>query len=151
NMDGYALWRNKVNWTWIKEIEILRQFFVFCIEREWTSKNPAKSLKRPRLREANDVVPFTSEEIVRTIAACDQIGRAKYERLRARAMVLLMRYAGLRVSDVVTLSRDHIKGRHLEKRAVKNHRKIQVELHPDVLKALEVLPQPKAASRDCKL
>ena len=37
-------------------------------------------------------------------------------------MVLLMRYAGLRVSDVVTLSRDHIKGIHLEKRAVKNHR-----------------------------
>ena len=32
-------------------------------------------------------------------------------RLRARAMVLLMRHAGLRVSDVVTLSRDHVEGR----------------------------------------
>ncbi len=32
-MDGYALWRNKLNWTWIKEIEILRQFFTFCIDR----------------------------------------------------------------------------------------------------------------------
>jgi integrase len=101
--------------------------------------------------EANDVVPFTSEEIVRTIAACDQIGRAKYERLRARAMVLLMRYAGLRVSDVVTLSRDQIKGNHLEKRAVKNRRMIRVELHPDVLKALDVLPLPKAAPRECRL
>jgi hypothetical protein len=55
--------------------------------------NPAKALKRPRLLEANDVKPFTSAEIVRIIAACDQIGRANYERLRARAMVLLMRYA----------------------------------------------------------
>jgi site-specific recombinase XerD len=73
-MDGYALWRNKINWTWIKEIEILRQFFSFCIEREWTRKNPAKALKRPRLLEANDVVPFTSAEIIRIIAACDQIG-----------------------------------------------------------------------------
>jgi hypothetical protein len=58
-MDGYAVWRNKNNWTWIKEIEILRQFFAFSIEREWTRKNPAKALKRPRLLEANDVEPFT--------------------------------------------------------------------------------------------
>ena len=150
-MDGYALWRNKINWTWIKEIEILRQFFAFCVDREWTRKNPARALKRPRLLEANDVVPFTSDEIVEIIAACDGIGRAKYERLRARAMVLLMRYAGLRVSDVVTLSRDHVKGRHLEKRAVKNRRMIRVELHPDVLKALDVLPHPKAAARDSRL
>src|ERR1019366_4485915 len=150
-MDSYALWRNKTNWTWIKEIEILRQFFAFCIDREWTRKNPARALKRPRLLEANDVVPFTSAEIVRIIIACDEIGRAKYERLRARAMVLLMRYAGLRVSDVVTLSRDHIDGRHLEKRAVKNRRMIRVELHPDVLKALDVLPHPKAAPRDSRL
>jgi len=47
NLDGYALWRNKTNWTWIKEIEILRQFFGFCMEREWTRKNPAKALKTP--------------------------------------------------------------------------------------------------------
>jgi site-specific recombinase XerD len=150
-MDGYALWRNKANWTWIKEIEILRQFFAFCAEREWIRRNPAKALKRPRLLEANDVVPFTSAEIVRIIAACDTIGRGKYERLRARAMVLLMRFAGLRVSDVVTLSRDHIKGCHLEKRAVKNRRMIRVELHPDVLKALGVVPHPKVAPRESRL
>src|ERR1039457_7024177 len=45
---------------------------------------------------------------------------------------------------VVTLSRDHIKGNHLEKRAVKNHRMIRVELHPDVPMALDVLPLEKA-------
>jgi len=151
SLDGYALWRNKTNWTWIKEIEILRQFFEFCRDREWTRRNPAKVLKRPRLLEANDVEPFTSAEIVRIIAACDHIGRESYERLRARAMVLLMRYAGLRVSDVVTLSRDHIKGRHLVKRAIKNHQLIQVELHQDVLMALDVLPHPKAGAQGCRL
>ena len=35
---------------------------------------------------------------------------------------LVMRYAGLRISDVVTLSRDHIYGTRLEKRAIKNKR-----------------------------
>jgi hypothetical protein len=31
--------------------ELLRQFFNFCIDREWTSKNPAKRLRRPQLRK----------------------------------------------------------------------------------------------------
>jgi integrase len=150
-MDGYAIWRNKENWTWIKEIEILRQFFAFCIDREWARRNPAKTLKRPRLLEPNDIVPYTPGEIVLIIVACDQIGRGSYERRRARAMVLLMRYAGLRVSDVVTLSRDHINGRHLRKRAVKNGRMIRVELPEVVLKALEALPHPKGAPEGCRL
>ena len=148
SMDGYALWRNKRNWTWIKEIEILRQFFAFCIEREWTRQNPAKALKRPHLLEANDVEPFTNKEIARMLAACDFIGRSSYERLRARAMVLLLRYAAPRISDVVTLAKDDIKGKHLQKRAIKNGRMIRVELPREALDALDMLPHPKAAPRD---
>jgi site-specific recombinase XerD len=149
-MDRYARWREKGGWAWIKEIELLRQFFEFCRDREWTTKNPAKALKRPVLHEANDVVPYSRTEIIQIIAACDQIGRASYERRRARAMVLLMRFAGLRISDVVTLSREHIKGNRLSKRAVKNHQWIRVELPSVVLEALDQLPLPKAAAEDCK-
>lgn len=98
--------------------------------------------------EANDVVPYTREEIVRIFAACDGIGRSSYERLRARGMVLLLRYTGMRISDVVTLSREHIQGNHLEKRAVKNRRWIRMELPAVVLEGLERLPQPKAAPED---
>ena len=147
-MDRYARWRAKGGWAWIKEIELLRQFFEFCRDREWTTKNPARSLKRPILIEANDVVPYTQGEIVKIIAACDQIGRTSYERRRARAAVLMMRYAGLRISDVGTASRDHIRGNRLEKRAVKNHRMIRVELPTVVLTALDMLPRPKAAAQD---
>jgi site-specific recombinase XerD len=150
-MDGYQLWRNKTGWTWIKEIEVLRQFFTFSIDREWTTKNPARALRRPRLIEANNIVPYTQEAIVCILAACDQIGRRSYERLRARARTLLMRFAGLRISDVETLSRDHIKGKLLEKRAVKNHRWLRVELPPEVLEALDRLPLPLGAAQDCRL
>jgi site-specific recombinase XerD len=151
-MDGYAMWRNqKAGWSWAKEIEVLRQFFTFCVDRDWMRKNPARVLKRPRILEANDVVPYTQEEMVRIIAACDKIGLYSYERLRARAMVLLMRYEGIRISDVVTLSREHIQGNHLVKRAVKNAKLISVALHPEVQKALEALPRPKAAGTDCQL
>jgi site-specific recombinase XerD len=150
-LDGYSRGRAKENWTWLKELELLRQFFNFCIDREWTTKNPAKKLRRPQLLEANDVVPYTREEIVKMIAACDRIGKASYERLRARAMVLVMRFVGLRISDVVTLSKEHLRGNHLEKRAVKNRRWIRVELPAVVLEALERLPHPKAAPEDSKL
>jgi site-specific recombinase XerD len=150
-LDGYAKARQKENWTWIKEVEILRQFLKFCVDRDWARKNPATQLRRPKLLEANDVVPYTREEVVRIIAACDQIGNGSYERLRARAMVLLMRFAGLRVSDVVTLSRDDISGNRLLKRAVKNGKWIRVELPREVVEALERLPRPKAAPQECRL
>jgi hypothetical protein len=39
------------------------------------------------------------------ITACDAIGRDSYERLRARAMVLLMRYEGLDQAATVPSSR----------------------------------------------
>jgi len=146
-LDRYALLRCKLR-SWIKDVELLRQLFEFCRDREWTAKNPARALKVPRTREANDVVPYTRDEIVKIIAACDEIGRSSYERRRARAMVLLMRYAGLRISDVVTLERNHVRGVYLAKRTVKNHRLIQVELPRAVLEALDVLPPPKAAAKD---
>ena len=62
-----------------------------------------------------------------------------------------MRFAGLRVSDVVTLSRDHINGNRLMKRAVKNGKWIRVELPVEVLQALERVPPPKAGPADCRL
>lgn len=150
-LDRYAKWRSKERWAWIKEIELLRQFFEFCRDREWTTKNPARALKRPRLQEANHVVPYNQKEITKILFACEGIGKSKYERLRARAMTLLMRHAGLRISDVVTLSRDHIQGVYLVKQAVKNGRRIQVELQPDVLNALAAVPHPKAATADSKM
>lgn len=48
----------------------------------------------------------------------------------------------------MTLAREHIQGKHLVKRAVKNRRVIRVELPPVVLDALAVLPQPIAAAAD---
>jgi len=146
-MDGYAPTRNKQK-SWTKDVELLRQFFEFCRDRGWISTNPARALKIPKMQEANDVVPYSHDEIVKIIAACDEIGRSSYERRRARAMVLLMRYAGLRISDVVTLSREHIQRPYLVKRAVKNNKLIRVELPTAVFDALDVLPPPKAAASD---
>lgn len=150
-LGAYATAHEKQNWTWLKELELLKQFVGFCARREWCKNIDLDELKRPRLEEANHVVPYSVEQVVSIIAACDKLGRTSYERLRARAMVLLMRHAGLRVSDVVTLSRDHVTGGHLVKRAVKNRKWIRVELPTHVVEALDRLPKPKAAPEDCRL
>ena len=45
----------------------------------------AKFIKIPKI-EAKEVVPYTRNEIVKIIAACDEFGRTSYERRRAHAM-----------------------------------------------------------------
>ena len=62
--------------------------------------------------------PYTQAEIIRILATCDIFGKYSYERLRARAMILLMRFYGLRISDVATFRRDHIKNDHIFLHAV---------------------------------
>ena len=53
---------------------------------------------KPRPRE-----PYTREEIIRILAATNAFGKGAYERLRAKAFVLLLRSYGLRISDMATL------------------------------------------------
>ena len=101
--------------TWKVERQMLITFFHFCVSRKWISINPAKELKAPRNLKPNEVVPYTLQEESKILAACDQIGGgkyhrsgARYEQLRARAMILLLRHTALRVSDVCTLRKDAV-------------------------------------------
>ena len=43
SMDGFAASRNQLK-AWRKDVELLRQFFEFCRDRDWTSKNPARAM-----------------------------------------------------------------------------------------------------------
>lgn len=64
-------------------------------------------------------------------------------------MLLLLRYYGLRISDVATMRKDSVTGGEIRLRAVKNGKAIWHELYPEVKQALDVLPLPKGASADC--
>src|SRR5215471_16402068 len=105
-LDSYRASRKLSPVTSTKELQTLRQFFGFCQERRWIEDNPAKRIKPPRNIKPAEVVPYTDAEIERILAACSQMGRADYERRRARAMVLLLYYTALRISDVAMLERD---------------------------------------------
>ena len=89
--------------TWVKELTNVRHFLRFFVRNEWVLRNWAEMVQMPRGLPPAKREPYEPNEVARIIAACDQIGRGAYEQLRARAMVLLMRYTALRISDVVTL------------------------------------------------
>ena len=95
-----------------KKLEALRAFFRFCWESDWISSNPASRLKPPKT-SAPPTAPFSREEVARILSACDQYmgGRGSGRRANAqrlRALVLLLRFSGLRIRDAVTLRRDRI-------------------------------------------
>ncbi|HMF76928.1 MAG TPA: tyrosine-type recombinase/integrase [Bryobacteraceae bacterium] len=128
--------------TWTKEFEILRQFFRYCVANDWTGKSPAAAVKTPHNIQPTDKEPYSRNEIIRILAACDGIGRRPYERLRARAMTLLLRYTALRISDVALLAKDRIRDSEIHVRTMKNGKRVMLPVHPELQAALDVLPEP---------
>lgn len=87
-------------------------FFRFCVAMKWLDDNPVGTLKPPKV-PPKPTLPFTAEEFEKVGAAVDRYpANNSYghdNRARVRAFVLLLRYSGLRIRDVVCLRRDRIK------------------------------------------
>jgi site-specific recombinase XerD len=95
-----------------KKLERLRAFFRFAQEREWVPKNPASKLKAPKVTLC-PTLPYTREEMMRILAALAKYrdefpARGKENALRLRALVLLLRYSGVRIGDAVSLTSDRL-------------------------------------------
>lgn len=148
-LDRYRQSRPVGSLTWSKELDLIRQLFNFCCDRNWATCNIAKKVKGPRSPKPNPRHPYTQEEITAILAAADTFGQEPYERLRAKAMLLLMRRYGLRLSDVALLRRDAVTGSEITVRAQKNGVPVRFPLLPDVKAALDVLPLPAGAGPEC--
>jgi integrase/recombinase XerC len=137
-----------------KELEILRLFCGFCFDRKWANENVAKRLKSPRNIKPNDVQPFTTAEVAAIIKACDLIGRTSYERLRARAMILTLRYTALRIGDVGLLSRDRITRDgdrwRIFLRTEKSGQPVFLPVPPDMKAALDAVPIPRGCAGESR-
>jgi site-specific recombinase XerD len=149
-LDAYRAARAISRITAQKELETLRQFFTFCRERGWADDNPARRIKSAKNVKPAEVVPYTPNELTRIVAACDEIGRGPYERLRARAMILVLNNTALRVSDVATLSRDRVSGGRILVRTKKTGDTVYLPVWKDTQAALDVLPLPRGASREAR-
>lgn len=131
-----ASWPNK-NFAARKKFEALRAFLRFCHVSGWISSNPALALK-PSKTADKPIVPIRKEEFITILKACDEYPDKK-NRIRLRALVLVMRFSGLRIRDVVTLRKDHIKHGKLFLRTAKTGTDVFCPLPPEALDALEAI------------
>jgi site-specific recombinase XerD len=148
--------------TWKTERQLLITFFGFCVKRKWIATNPAKELSAPRNLKPNEVVPYTIQEESLILAACDQIGGgkynrsgARYEQLRARAMVMLLRHTALRISDVVALRKDAVSWDQENNTwrvflfTQKTGDPVFLPIPESLKLILDALPLPRNAAQDC--
>jgi site-specific recombinase XerD len=149
-IDGFRAARPISASTWQKELQILRHFFRFCMERKWTCENPARAIAMPRNVLVTDKEPYTQNEVIKIMAACATIGRGPYERLRAAAMIKLLRHTALRISDVATFRRDSIRHGEIFLRTLKNGKVVKLPVHPDLQSAIDVVPNPRGAAGESR-
>lgn len=115
-----------------KNLERMRAFFRFCEQARWVDRNPAVSVKAPKVKHAA-TLPFSAEEMKRILDACERYpGNAD----RMKAFVLTMRHSGLRIGDTIALKRDRLKGNKLFLYTQKTGTPVYVPLPPAVVEAL---------------
>ena len=149
-LDGFRASRRIGRVTAQKELQTLRQFCAFCVDRKWLSENLAKLIKPPKNVKPEPIEPYTTEEVGAMLIASDEFGRTSYERLRARAMLLLLRYTGLRISDVATLERGRLRDGNILLHTEKTGGLILLPIPDELGVALERLPTPRRATVGCR-
>jgi integrase len=131
-----ASWANK-NFAARKKFENLRAFLRFCNVSGWIATNPALALK-PGKTSDKQIIPITKAEFANILKACDSYPN-RQNRVRLRAVVLVMRYSGLRIRDVVTLRKDHIQNGKLFLRTAKTGTDVFCPLPSEAIDALKAI------------
>lgn len=143
--DFRATWPNR-NLSAKKKLEQLRNFFRFCFRGRMVPANPALELAAPVVKETPKL-PFTNEEIKQILHASDHLytdnyGRTGKENARQiKALVLLLRYSGLRIGDAVMLPASRVTDGRLALRTAKSGTQVNVPLPPPVMDALSDSPR----------
>jgi integrase/recombinase XerD len=129
-------WINK-NYSARKKLDALRTFYRFAQDSGWVQSNLATLIKPPKVDDP-PTLPFTREEFRRVIEACEKYPNRK-NRIRLKALVMLLRYSGLRITDAVTLTKHRIKDGILILRTAKTGTDVRVPLPPAALAALKAI------------
>jgi integrase/recombinase XerD len=123
----------------VKRLEYLRGFLRFCQDSGWIDTNPAMVLKAPKVT-ARPTLPFEDAEAERILEAADQMADWGTFGPKARAMVLLLRYSGLRMQDAACLERARLKDGKLFLYTQKTGTPVNCPLPPGVISELHHLP-----------
>jgi integrase/recombinase XerD len=129
-----------------KRLEMLRSFFWFCVNSGWMERNPARAIRFPEVSQ-RPTLPFSETEMEQIFWACEVI-RETHPHMppgiekKLRALVLLMRHSGLRISDAVILTEDRIRDGKLFLYQAKTEEPVWVPLPEIAIEALREIKEP---------
>ncbi|MGA2810240.1 MAG: site-specific integrase [Candidatus Acidiferrum sp.] len=116
-----------------KKLERLRSIYRFAVSRKWVETNIAAELKSPKIKSA-PTLPFSDDEMKKIFDAARESNRFAARSLYV--FILVMRYAGLRISDTATLAKESLDGKRLHLYTAKTGEPVVMPLPEFVVKAL---------------
>jgi site-specific recombinase XerD len=137
-------WKDKAN-SRGKKLERFRQFFKFAVSRKWIQEDPTQGMKGPKVKH-KQTPPFTQNEITKILAEAEtkideaRIPAEKANALRAKALIMLLRFSGLRIIDATGCQIEWVKAGRVCLLARKNGAHIDVRLPSHVMNALASIP-----------
>ena len=108
-----------------KKLECLRNVYRLAVKRKWVPENYAVDLALPKLKD-NPTLPFSDAEMKAILTAAKKSTR--YAAGATYVFILVMRYSGLRISDVTTLKCTDLYGNRLKLRTAKTGTDVSVVL-----------------------
>lgn len=149
-LDTPTLRRFRASWrdgdlAGLKKLERLRTFFKFARENGWITENPAQAIKNPKVRTA-PTLPFSQDEMSQIVTTAtkkiDSVRSDGRNRARlVRALVLFLRYTGLRFSDVIGCSVDRLQDGKIWLYTQKTGQHVYCPLPEFVVKELQAAPK----------
>jgi integrase/recombinase XerD len=138
-----ATWKDG-NLAALKKLERLRTFFRFALGSKWVTENPTIEIKSPKI-SARPTMPFTHDEMIRILRTCGELFEAseksaKANMLRTRALVLVLRYSGMRIGDAVSCAVERLNGNKLMLYTQKTGVPVYCPLPNFVVSTLEEIP-----------
>jgi integrase len=121
--------------------EFVNTFLEFCVRQDWVNTNPVSRLTRIIVKH-KPTDYFSRDQFQQVLDATysfgngSKDGKAEIWSERIRALLLLMRWSGLRISDAVTLERSRLAGNKIVLYQAKTGTPVSVVLPPQAADAL---------------
>jgi site-specific recombinase XerD len=144
--------------TNLKRLERMKAFFSWVKAQRWIEINPAEKLKAPVTRDP-PADPISREDYDNLIGATEWMPTRESENNmghdRLRAMIMLLRFTGLRISDVVRFSTERLSGNNAVVHMAKTGNPVWLLLPEFLVAKLKALPLYDGkyyfASESCKV
>lgn len=132
----------------LKKLERMRSFFRFAHESGWLERNPVTGIKNPKVT-IRPTLPYSRDEMLRLVRAATTYiheiqPQGRENAIRLRALMLLLRYSGLRIGDAVGCPVDRLVAGKLRLYTQKTGTHVFCPLPEFVVQTLGTIPRLSA-------